>query len=514
MKLPYLIVTLASIAAAEVRRYTFDIYNKDIAPDGVVRSTVLVNGEYPGTLITGNKGDTFEITLNNKLTSDSMDLPTAIHWHGLFQAKTSEDDGPAGVNQCSILPNNSYTYRFTVPDQAGTWWYHSHHRAQYVDGLKGALVIYNPEDPHKKLYDVDDASTILFMTDWYRNCSHDIVPKLFSQGKEPVPDSGLINGKGGNLNHVVTVTKGVRYRFRIINSSAMMAFRVSFDGHEFQVIEVDGVDHYPLRAKSLEIYPGQRYSVVLTANQNIGNYFIRTQMINGPSSIETRAILRYSGAPIKVPTSSDNGGSDRMKEEDLSPLFFDKALSDPNVKADVTINLKFTKTVGATGNSIWTINNVDYQTPMKPLLYNILRENATVQKDFLRASNVYVLNKVNGIVDLVIEGSAVGFKHPFHLHGHVFSVLDYAEKDKLAKKRGPVIRDVHHIGGSRETLRFRADNPGTWFLHCHIDWHLEQGLAVTFVEHPKLIRETVKPRDEWFQTCDKWFDFVAKNGMH
>ena len=38
----------------------------------------------------------------------------------------------------------------------GTYWYHSHFQNQYCDGLRGALVVYDPNDPHSSLYDVDD----------------------------------------------------------------------------------------------------------------------------------------------------------------------------------------------------------------------------------------------------------------------------------------------------------------------------------------------------------------------
>lgn len=38
----------------------------------------------------------------------------------------------------------------------GTFWYHSHLSTQYCDGLRGALVVYDSEDPHAVLYDVDD----------------------------------------------------------------------------------------------------------------------------------------------------------------------------------------------------------------------------------------------------------------------------------------------------------------------------------------------------------------------
>jgi len=38
----------------------------------------------------------------------------------------------------------------------GTFWYHSHFQNQYCDGLRGALVVYDPEDPHLEKYDIDD----------------------------------------------------------------------------------------------------------------------------------------------------------------------------------------------------------------------------------------------------------------------------------------------------------------------------------------------------------------------
>ena len=38
----------------------------------------------------------------------------------------------------------------------GTYWYHSHFKNQYCDGLRGPLVIYDENDPHRDLYDIDD----------------------------------------------------------------------------------------------------------------------------------------------------------------------------------------------------------------------------------------------------------------------------------------------------------------------------------------------------------------------
>ena len=46
--------------------------------------------------------------------------------------------------------------KFIATGQTGTYWYHSHYSTQYCDGLRGPLVIYDPEDPLADLYDVDD----------------------------------------------------------------------------------------------------------------------------------------------------------------------------------------------------------------------------------------------------------------------------------------------------------------------------------------------------------------------
>jgi len=49
----------------------------------------------------------------------------------------------------------------------------------------------------------------------------------------------------------------------------------------------------------------------------------------------------------------------------------------------------------------------------------------------------------------------------------------------------PTRRDTVMVppGGS-VSIRFRADNPGVWLLHCHLEWHLESGLAAVMIEAP------------------------------
>ena len=53
---------------------------------------------------------------------------------------------------------------FTLCLSQGTYWYHSHFLNQYCDGLRGALVIRDPEDPHGYLYDVDDGMSLIWLS--------------------------------------------------------------------------------------------------------------------------------------------------------------------------------------------------------------------------------------------------------------------------------------------------------------------------------------------------------------
>ncbi|KAF9459613.1 multicopper oxidase-domain-containing protein [Collybia nuda] len=78
---------------------------------------------------------------------------TSIHWHGILQPRTADQDGVAWVTQCPIAANNTFMYDFPLGDQTGTYWYHSHATTQYCDGLRGPFVIYDrAADPHKGLF--------------------------------------------------------------------------------------------------------------------------------------------------------------------------------------------------------------------------------------------------------------------------------------------------------------------------------------------------------------------------
>jgi FtsP/CotA-like multicopper oxidase with cupredoxin domain len=61
-----------------------------------------------------------------------------------------------------------------------------------------------------------------------------------------------------------------------------------------------------------------------------------------------------------------------------------------------------------------------------------------------------------------------------HLHGHSFQVIEINGKALQGALRDTVLLPPT----ARVTVAFDANNPGTWYLHCHVLWHLAAGMAV------------------------------------
>ncbi|KAH9038744.1 laccase [Lactarius pseudohatsudake] len=465
------------------------IQDRIISPDGFRRSATLPNGRFPGPVIRGNKGDTFSIDVLNQLTDRNTDRVTSVHWHGIFQKGSNYADGSAFVSQCPVIPDQSFTYKFRTGEQAGTYWYHSHFKTQYCDGLRGALVIYDPDDPHLSLYDVDNENTIITLADWYHYISVE-APLV------PEPNSTLINGIGRYSGGpsvplaVVNVVRGTRLnRLRLVSISCDPAFTFSIDGHQLTIIEVDGVNHQPLLVDSLQIFAGQRYSVVLNANQPIGNYWLRSvpnvgnQGFAGGTNV---AILHYRGAIPRDPspdhlTRNIPASVLPLKETDLhvgfcpgSPIL---GGADVNINLDVSI-----VNTSQDGPFIgrFLVNGVPFRSPNDPVLLQILSGART--PDLLPKGSIFELGR-NHSVEVSIPAGVLGGPHPIHLHGHAFHVVRSAGNSTY-NFANPVIRDVVSIGdtGDNVTIRFFTDNPGPWFLRCHNNWHLERGFAVVFAE--------------------------------
>lgn len=130
-----------------VCEYDFTISHIEWDFDGTPRPALAVNGQIPGPAIECNWGDTVKITVHNAL----KDNATTIHWHGIRQLNTNDQDGVPGVTECAVAPDSSRTYTW-VATSYGSSWYHSHFITQFADGVQGPIIIKGPTSAN---YDVD-----------------------------------------------------------------------------------------------------------------------------------------------------------------------------------------------------------------------------------------------------------------------------------------------------------------------------------------------------------------------
>jgi len=131
--------------------------------------------------------------------------------------------------------------------------------------------VHDPKSPHRDLYDEE---IVLTFSDWYHDQMHDLIEGFMSLanpgGAEPVPQSALMND---TQNLAIKIEPGKTYLFRMINMGAFAAQYVWFEEHTMQVVEVDGIYTEPMEASMIYMTAAQRYSVLVTAKNNIDANF-------------------------------------------------------------------------------------------------------------------------------------------------------------------------------------------------------------------------------------------------
>ncbi|GAA5832084.1 hypothetical protein JCM11251_002812 [Rhodosporidiobolus azoricus] len=516
-------LALASSAQAALVEKWYNLTYVDASPDGYVKDHVVgVNGTWPPPPLDVHQGDTVRVHVTN-----SLDGPSSLHHHGIFFNGSNYYDGAPGVTECGISTTQSFTYEIPVDNQYGTYWWHSHTGIHYQDGLRAPLVIHGNNEPHQ----YDEEYTIV-VSDWY----HERATKLNNQfmhkynptGAEPIPDALLIyaaqNGsyleKDGktafNTDLGIPFEAGKTYRLRIINEGIFSMLFFWIDGHDMRVIEADGVDVAEYPVDSLTLAVAQRYSVLVTArNDTSENFLVHA---NFDSSMFDTVPPEL---PLNYTASISYGDSNPMAAEETRD---ELGLMTDHLMVPVEVVEQFTPSTSLELD-VWfdaydngvnrasMLNNITYTKPDVPSLMSML----SMGNDSLN-NNIYgkqtashILNK-NDVMDLMIINFDAN-AHPFHLHGHTFQVTRVSQD---VTSDDPELNPPHALGavnpmrrdtiivpaGGAVNIAWRADNPGAWIFHCHIQWHMEAGLAVVFMEDPLGAQQTMTLPQQIVDQCN------------
>lgn len=479
-------------ASSAIVKYDFDVAWTWTSPKGLpARSLIGVNGKWPPPSIHAAVGDNVLVKVSNSLTNQS----TSLHFHGLFMNGSANMDGTSYISQCEILPGDSFTYNFTV-QQPGTYWYHSHQKSQYPDGLRGALIIQDSDSPYRARYNEE---FVLTLSDWYNQPVAELLrhnyddPSAARTLHDPLPDGNLINDCP---DFEAVVNSNTTYAVRVLNVGAFAGQYLWFADHDVTITEVDGVYVEPVKTSMIHLGSGQRYSLLLTTKADgAGRFAITSQIDKGSfshhetwtSDFNAMAWLVYNDELTQV-TPSNMSQLTSINDMQLIPLDHEPLLSDVDKSMFIVIDMK----KQSDGLTHWQFNTTPFQLPNTPLIHIALTpdHDNPFATTFLPQTPVSVLPH-NAVVELVIHNKHMR-KHPLHLHGHTFQIVSRSKGSHLTPidPQVPPRRDTVIIESSETmTIRFRADNPGVWLFHCHMEWHAHSGLMLAFVEAEEELRK-------------------------
>ncbi|KAE9618081.1 putative laccase [Lupinus albus] len=530
--------------ARVTRHYKFNIKLQNVTRLCQTKSIVTVNGQFPGPRVIAREGDRLVIKVVNhvqynvsihwhgirQLKSGWADGPAYITqcpiqtgqsyvynftvigqrgtlwWHAHISWLRATLYGPI-----VILPKRHVPYPFPqphkeVPITLGEWW-KADTESVINQATQTGLAPNN-----------SDAHTINGLPGLLYNCSAKDTFKL-------------------------KVKPGKTYLLRLINAALNDEIFFSIANHTLIVVEADAVYVKPFRTNIVLITPGQTTNVLLKTKSKAPNatFVIAARpFATGPATFDnttTTGLLEY-----KTTSSLTNTKSNKKLPllRPVLPKFNDtvfaanfnnrvRSLANAKYPANVpkTVDRHFFFTVGL-GLSTCSknqscqgpnntrvaaaINNVSFVMPNIALLQSHFfnKSKGVYTTDFpanppfkfnytgTPPSNIMVTSGTklivlpfNTSVEVVLQDTSIigAESHPLHLHGFNFFIVGQGVGNFDPKKDpskfnlvDPAERNTASVpSGGWVAIHFIADNPGVWFMHCHLEVHTSWGLKMAWI---------------------------------
>ena len=497
-------------------RVIYHLYISDTVVNytGRLRHAIAVNGSLPGPTLTFTEGDTAVIYVHN-----NMMMATSVHWHGLIVP--NRYDGVSYLTSPPIGPMQTYVATFPIV-QNGTYWYHSHTMLQEQVGLYGAIVIHKrvATEALAKTAGAEKEYTVLlsdwtderpyevqrslhYATDWYairKGSVQDYAAairqgyfksKLTNEWKRMLPmdvsdvayDRFLVNGRPGDTEPQFHA--GDRVRLRIINGSSSTYFCLRYGGGKMTVVASDGKDVVPVEVDRMIIGVSETYDVVVTIpvspdHNAAGSYEFQATaedrtgsaslwLGEGPAhGLPRLPTLNYfEGMKMMNGMMRMNGDLNNMNMAMSNQVMDMNTVMYPEAGAGVTLNYGMLRS---------PVKTTLPDSPVKVLHFNLTgnmnRYVWTINNKAVSETDRILIRKGENVRIILYNGTMM--RHPMHLHGHFFRVLngqgDYA----------PLKEVVDIMPMETDTLEFAATESGDWFFHCHILYHMMSGMGRIF----------------------------------
>ncbi|KAK4270421.1 hypothetical protein QN277_023458 [Acacia crassicarpa] len=536
------LVASSSLVSADVVEYTFEVGNVTVTRLCNERVIAAVNGNLPGPTINVREGDTLVVHAVNKspynltlhwhgifqLMSQWADGPDYVTQCPIlpggkytYRFNVTAQEGTlwwhahtsflrAWVYGALIIrPRLGHTYPFPTPYQEvpivfGEWW------DRNVIGVEEEAQEFGGAPR------LSDAYTINGLPGPLYNCSQ-------------------------NQTFQLNVLRGKTYLLRIVNAALNEHLFFKIANHNFTVVAVDAAYTNPYHTDIIVVAPGQTVDALLTANQKVGSYFMAAtpyQTLNGTNNNSTTTgIVVYSRSgsktsplmpslPVNNDTQTANTFYSGLTGLVGGPHWVPVPKNvDEHMFITIGLGLDF---CNLPNNTCWgpnnstrlsaSMNNESFVLPVgrrfsmldafyrnatngvytkdfpdqPPFVFNYTDTsiNANQGPAFAPKSTKVKTLKFNSTVQIVFQNTAIiaPENHPMHIHGLNFHILAQGTGDYNATRdeskfnlKDPQIRNTVSVPfAGWAVIRFQANNPGVWLVHCHIDTHLTWGLSMAF----------------------------------
>ncbi|KAK4765376.1 hypothetical protein SAY86_026466 [Trapa natans] len=542
---PFLIASCLSphLALAKdgvTRHYTLDVKMQNVTRLCHTRSIVTVNGKYPGPAIVAREGDRLLIKVTNHIPNN-----VSIHWHGIRQLRSGWADGPAYITQCPIQTGQSYVYNFTITGQRGTLFWHAHSSWLRATLYGPIIILpkrnasYPFTKPHKEVPIIfgewfkSDPEAIISQA--LQTGGGPNVSDAYTINGLPGP---LYNCSAKDTFKLM-VKPGKTYLLRLVNAALNDELFFSIANHTFTIVEVDAVYVKPFDTDTLVIGPGQTSSVLLKtkpSNPRAAFFMMARPYMTGQGTFDNSTV-----AGVLEYAAGDGSSKQRPQFKPTLPALNDtsfvtnfsknlRSLASNNFPANVPtkVDRQFFFTIGLGTNPCdrknhtcqgpngtmfaASINNVSFSMPTTALLQAHFtgQSNGVYDPNFPTRpltrfnytgnppNNTMVSNGTklvvlpfNTSVELIMQDTSIlgAESHPLHLHGFNFFVVGQGfgnfnpnNDPKNFNLVDPVERNTVGVpSGGWVAIRFLADNPGVWFMHCHLEVHTSWGLKMAWL---------------------------------
>ena len=560
------------IFGQNVVRYNLTMTDTIVNYSGKEKRAIAVNGQIPMPTLTFTEGDIAEIVVHNKLNESTslhwhgVFLPNkedGVPYLTQMPIKPNE----TFTYRFPIIQSGTHWYHSHSGLQEQIGMYGSLVLLKKkddptfrkgIDDLPEVPIILSewtdikPENVHRMLHNANDWFAIKkgtvqsyseaikaghFKTklgnEWKRMLAMDVSDVYY--------DKFLINGK--NESQLSQFKAGDKVRLRISNGGASSYFWLNYAGGKMTVVANDGNDVEPVDVDRLIIGVSETYDVVVTIpNDDTAYEFLATPedrtksasifLGKGKMQLKSRMPrlkyfegMKMMNNMMNMDGSMDDMGMDMSYQQmDMNTVMYPEITGNPEMKMDEKMvmddNMNHSNDSMNANQDIITLNygmlkapqptTLPKDAPVRELRFeltgNMNRYVWSMDNKVLSETDKILIKKGENVRITLYNGSMM--RHPMHLHGHDFRILngqgDYA----------PLKNVLDIMPMETDVIEFAANVEGDWFFHCHILYHMMAGMNRVF-SYEKQAPNPYLPNKEWayrkLQSESNQLHFMAEN---